>query len=49
MGDMKPGQETTFFPVFIAELNSVAPTSSYTSSCFGTFDLSFAYVDSTSF
>jgi len=49
MGDMKPGQETTFFPVFLAELNAANPTSSYTSSCFETFDMSFAYTSPTSF
>lgn len=49
MGNLQPGQELTWFPVFIAELNNANPSSVYTSSCFGTFNMDFALLSETQF
>lgn len=49
MSGLKPGEEATFFPVFIAELSNTAPIASYNSSCFGTFDLAYTLLSETQF
>jgi hypothetical protein len=49
MGVMKPGDEFTFFPVFVAELTGAYPTTSYNSSCFGTFNMEYKLVSETQF
>ena len=49
MGNLKPGEEITWIPVFIAELTTANPTSAYTSSCFGTFNLDYAVTSETQF
>jgi hypothetical protein len=49
MGAMKAGDDWTFLPVFVAELTDVSPTSSYNSSCFGTFNMEYATTSPTTF